>query len=321
MSRSKAGACTLLVVPLLCAAFGARAQEDLPVPGEALYQDRGCVGAERESLFVKSPFQPPAAPALQWHDMVTNVPGDWARAGSGVVVPEHLPVIVGVAALTGGLIMVDHETYVASKSLYDRSPVMKSVSESFVHVGDGSTHLGIAAAFGLFGLIAHDDRALRTGSQTVEALLASGITVQLLKRIAGRESPEKASGSRGVWRPFPNLKSYEHDQAKYYSFPSGHITTTMATLTVIAENYPEEKWIRPVGYVLLAGVGIGLVNVRYHWYSDLPLGLLLGYAFGKIAAHRYDVEPSPEANEQHARILISPAVSRDGAGVALAVVF
>jgi len=71
----------------------------------------------------------------------------------------------------------------------------------------------------------------------------------------------------------------------------------------------------------LAGVGFGLVNVRYHWYSDLPLGMLLGYAFGKIASHRYDAQTDHGELGQGPRFLLQPTMTRDGAGVALAMVF
>src|SRR5664279_4126820 len=48
---------------------------------------------------------------------------------------------------------------------------------------------GLAAAFAAYGFIAGDNRALRTGSQIVETILASGTVVQVLKHITGRESP------------------------------------------------------------------------------------------------------------------------------------
>jgi len=54
---------------------------------------------------------------------------------------------------------------------------------------------------------------------------------------------------------------------------------------VIGENYPEIKWIKPLGYTLTGLLGISMVNTGIHWYSDYPLAIVLGYAFGMIAAH------------------------------------
>ena len=76
----------------------------------------------------------------------------------------------------------------------------------------------------------------------------------------------------------------EH-QPNYYSFPSGHIGTEIAAVTVIAENYPEVWWIRPLGYAGAACLASGLAGLQYHWWSDYPLGIALGYVFGMIAAH------------------------------------
>ena len=57
----------------------------------------------------------------------------------------------------------------------------------------------------------------------------------------------------------------------------------MATVTVIAENYPEYHFIRPVGYGLMGVLGYAMLNNGVHWASDYPLGIALGYGFAKIA--------------------------------------
>ncbi len=190
---------------------------------------------------------------------------------------------------------------------------MRRSSDVFVRAGDGGTHLIVAGGFGLYGWIASDARSLRTASQTVESLLASGIIVQVLKHVTGRESPAMATTDGGKWRFFPSWKHYQEHPSRYYAFPSGHITTTMSTVTVIAENYPEVTWIRPVGYSIVGLVCLGLVNVGYHWYSDLPLGIAIGYTMGMIASHR----DWPEG-ESGPRVSIAPAVLPAGAGIALA---
>jgi hypothetical protein len=60
----------------------------------------------------------------------------------------------------------------------------------------------------------------------------------------------------------------------------------MATITVIATNYPEIKWIKPVGYSLLGVMAFNMVSSKVHWVSDYPLALLIGYVIGKNAAER-----------------------------------
>ncbi len=233
-------------------------------------------------------------PMPSWHDMVTNLPGDWSRGASAAFRTESLPFVAGLAVLTGSLIATDRTTNDWSRRMYDSSPFIHNTSDVLVNVGDGKAHLGIAAGFALYGAVAADSRALRTASQTVESLLACGLFVQALKRITGRESPAAATSGSGVWRPFPGLKQYDRNAPRYYAFPSGHMATTMSTVTVIAENYPEAGWIRPVGYTLIGMLGVSLANKGYHWYSDFPLGLALGYGFGMVVTSRNAVDVPPQ---------------------------
>ena len=60
----------------------------------------------------------------------------------------------------------------------------------------------------------------------------------------------------------------------------------MATITVFATNYPEIKWIRPVGHSLMGIIVFEMMATRVHWASDYPLALLIGYVVGKTAANR-----------------------------------
>jgi hypothetical protein len=44
----------------------------------------------------------------------------------------------------------------------------------------------------------------------------------------------------------------------------------MATITVIASNYPEIKWIKPVGYTLMGAMAFEIMSSKVHWASDYP---------------------------------------------------
>ncbi len=263
------------------------------------------------------PAATPTPPRYSWYSPITNLPTDWYNAGDEIIRAKSIPTITMIGAATGVLLLTDHATFHASRTLYLRNSFVQHTSDAVVRMGDGTTHAAIAAGFGVYGFVARDSRAMETGGQIIEALLATGITVQLMKRISGRESPQTAPNGTSRWRPFPSLAGYQRNQPKYYSFPSGHIATTMATLTVIEENYPEAHWLRPVGYVALAGLGVSLVNVRYHWFSDLPLGLLLGYGFGKLASHHTRSADDTE-NSTPSHVLIQPMIERDGGGLVLA---
>ncbi|MBI5729695.1 MAG: phosphatase PAP2 family protein [Ignavibacteriales bacterium] len=226
------------------------------------------------------------ANTFNWHDPITKLPNDFYSVGKNAFSTNSINTIAGLTILTGLLISVDNETIEPFRTSYKTSPAIHKWSKNISWLGGGEFHLIMASAFGGVGLVLKDNRAVRTALQIVEAELATGITVQILKRISGRESPQSASHHHGLFRPFPNLKEYNQNETKYYSFPSGHVSTSVAVLTVIADNYPEVSWIKPVGYSAIGLIGIGLVARGWHWFSDFPLAATLGYMFGKVISGR-----------------------------------
>ena len=310
-----------LVVAFICVAFLrmiAVAQENAPEQEYGFDSTLQHVADFDTLAFAHEELSTPGH-HLEWYDPIVLLPEDWVSAGGMVIQDRSLPVLGIVGATTGALLLTDRLTFHATRTFYGNHSFVQNVSSVFAHLGEGTTHMGIAAGFGLYGLLGKDERALRTASEITEALLSTGIAVQVLKRISGRESPQMAIGGTSRWRPLPGLAVYQKNQPRYYSFPSGHIATAMATLTVIEENYPGLHWLRPAGYGILAGLGISLVNIRYHWFSDLPLGMLLGYTFGEIASHHDG--GAEHVTPSHARMFLTPMLERSGAGVSFAWVY
>jgi len=266
-------------------------------------------------------LQQPAA--LRWYSMFTRLPDDWARSASLSLRTESVPAIAGIGVLTYSLMRMDNVSWRSTRRLYRTSATFRKLSDYTVALGDGRTHLGIAGAIAGYGWLADDPTALRVASQTVEAFLATGVTVQILKRVTGRESPAVATTHRsGRWKFLPHFQQYDKHPPSYYSFPSGHISTAMATLTVIAENYPQERWIKPAGYTLVGALGIGLVAKGMHWYSDLPTGIALGYLFGKIAAHPAVPDFVKGPGKKGVDISVTPLIDgHGGGGIQLAMAF
>ncbi len=153
-------------------------------------------------------------------------------------------------------------------------------------LGDGMTSLLLSGGFYLFGALAKDNRALTTSNELTGVVISMGIVTQTIKRITGRESPIVATSPRGTWRPFPGILEYTKNTPHYDAFPSGHMATAVATLTIIAANYPDYKMIKPVGVVLVGLMGYQMVQTRVHWTSDYPLAIVIGYVMGKNAVNR-----------------------------------
>jgi membrane-associated phospholipid phosphatase len=150
-------------------------------------------------------------------------------------------------------------------------------------LGDGSAQVSIGTVMLGWGLWHDDNRAIQTGSQVLQVFLSSGALAQVLKHATGRQIPNRATEVGGEWEFFPNQQAYFHDISSYDAFPSGHLTSATATLTVLAGNYPENRYIKPVGCTMLALLALQMMNRGVHWASDYPLAIALGYGLGKVA--------------------------------------
>jgi hypothetical protein len=159
----------------------------------------------------------------------------------------------------------------------------QNINTFLYSIGEGSTSILIYAGLYLHGVIKKDNRSLQASSQLMQSLLAVGITTQFIKRISGRESPFVATTPGGKWSPLTNPATYQSKVPSYDAFPSGHLATMMATTTVLSLNFPEKRWIKPVGYGLMTLVSLAMVNNGVHWSSDYPLALGVGYLFGKVS--------------------------------------
>lgn len=161
-----------------------------------------------------------------------------------------------------------------------------NVNTAFYNLGQGSASMLLAGGFYLMGKIKKDNRALQTAKQLSEAFIALGLTTQVLKYATGRENPSDATIARGKWRPFPAWSSFQNNKTQYDAFPSGHLATFVSTVTIIGQNYPEKRWIKPVGYSLSGLIGLSMINNGVHWASDFPLGVALGYGFGRFISRK-----------------------------------
>lgn len=154
-------------------------------------------------------------------------------------------------------------------------------------LGNGTSIIIMGGGFAAYGLIFNDYRSTSVSAQLVQSIILSGVFSQSIKRITGRESPFITDGAGRIhseWNWFPGFSAYQKDTSRFDAMPSGHLTTAMAAWTVIAENYPEVKWIKPVGYSIMGLMCFEMMQSKVHWASDYPIALLLGYLIGKNIA-------------------------------------
>lgn len=240
---------------------------------------------------------------------ITQIPRTYSVAAHNVFRKQNIKPFAIIAASTAVLLLIDQDiadrvqqfsrsigldnTRRYGKSLefkigglnVDIYDTPRNLNTAIYSIGEGIPPLVIAGGLWGFGLVKKDNRAISTASQIVQATTAAGIVTQLIKRTTGRESPFRATQDGGKWRPFPKPSVYQKNVSMYDAFSSGHMGTMVATYVVISENYPEKKWIKPVGISIMSLVGLAMINNDVHWASDYPLAVGLGYAVGKATVH------------------------------------
>lgn len=152
-----------------------------------------------------------------------------------------------------------------------------NVNTGLYQIGQGFPSLLIGAGLYTYGKIHKDYRALSTASQLAEAFILMGVSTQIVKRITGRQSPSESKTPGGIWHLFPSFSKYQNYTPNYDAFPSGHLATLMSSVTIFSNNYPEKKWIKPIGYSLTGLVAYAMINNKVHWASDYPLAIGMGY--------------------------------------------
>lgn len=164
------------------------------------------------------------------------------------------------------------------------SNIPPNITSAIYLIGNGTTPVLLSLGFTTYGLITNDYRSLNTASGLMQSLVTSGVFSQTIKRITGRQSPVAAFDSGvdgGEWNLFPSFKAYAENTPNFDAFPSGHLMTGTSALYVIAGNYPDVKWIKPVGLTLLTVMSFQMAQSFVHWVSDYPVAFVMGYIIGK----------------------------------------
>jgi len=250
-----------------------------------------------------------------------NLPGLAAiLAGSAILMTIDQPAI-NAAKQFGRYINLDatrkYKTVIKANVCNERIDILElpqNLNSTMYFIGERWPTLFTATCLKGYGLLKNDYRARRTSSQLTEAFLTTTIATQFLKQITGRESPFRATRSGGDWHLLPS--HYHDDQTRYDAFPSGHMALTMATITILSGNYPEYKYIKPIGYTLMGLMGYSMLNNEVHWISDFPLGIAIGYTCGKIAlSNNHQVISKKRASAGRSSSLIPMYLGQGGIGL------
>jgi len=228
-------------------------------------------------------------------------PQTWVYIGAG-----------GAVLLTAVMFQYDQQIYDGLHMWKIHNPAVKKISPVITNLGDGSFSMGLFGGFVGYGLIFKDTKACEVGKIGLESFLLTGVTVQLLKHLCGRERPSDATQPGGFWHgPFAYLdknRKGNRGLAAFDSFPSGHTTTVFAAATTISDFYTK-SWVSYTCYSLASLTAISRITESTHWISDCFIGAIIGY-YGTKIVEKWNYGSSsitllPQADKHQYGLLLS----------------
>ena len=218
----------------------------------------------------------------------------------------------------GGAVLLTAVMFHYDQQIYDdlyrwkmRNTVVKKISPVITNLGDGSFSMGLFGGFVGYGLIFTDTKACEVGKIGLESFLLTGVTVQLLKNLCGRERPSAATRDGGFWHgPFSYLREPKGGRgvSSFDAFPSGHTATVFAAATTISDSYTE-SWVSYTCYSLASLTAISRITESTHWISDCFVGAIIGF-YGTKLVEKWnygsgDITLLPKADEHQYGLLLS----------------
>lgn len=203
----------------------------------------------------------------------------------------------GIVATTAVLIIADDKIDHWARIQKDEHQWVNKVSPVVTEFG-GSRGVYAVCAAGLLSAAFNKEKGVQTCLLATQAMITSGLWVQVLKQLTGRERPKASyifSGiDGGKWHgPFEkNIGGYVDDRShfSYDAFPSGHTASAFSIATVFATQYSDTKVIPIICYSAATLTGLSRMTEHEHWASDVFLGAVFGYVCGKhIVRHFYEL--------------------------------
>lgn len=133
------------------------------------------------------------------------------------------------------------------------------------------------------GSAEHNKRLMGAAVAVAQASIITLSTVSLLKSFTGRPAPDSSS-SKSAQEQSEQFNFGFLNRGIYDGWPSGHMATYSTIAGAMIHYYPEQNWIKYVGYGSM-GYAMFLISAehkgQFHWFSDGVAGGLIGWSIGK----------------------------------------
>lgn len=211
--------------------------------------------------------------------------------------------LTGAAAgITASLLFLDDEIDSWATVQKDKNQFLEKVSPVFTEFGDIYGYC-VVGAIGTFSAVFNKQKGVQTSLLASQAVITSGVWVQVIKLLTGRERPKGAylyslnpSGDwNGPFSRFEKQGEYNKSVFAYDAFPSGHTAVAFSIATVFATQYSDLKAVPLICYSTASLIGISRMIEHEHWASDVFAGAVIGYLSGKQVT-RYFNRTHPKIN-------------------------
>lgn len=203
--------------------------------------------------------------------------GGWARLRT------RLWIIVVACAVGSGLVWVGDD---ADKALLERIRLESNATatQTANFISDYASDLALAVPLSLvlwfwgLGATRRRTRWRRLGLACLMATLVAGLTVTVVKRVAGRPRPNVTEAYlQQLYGPTDRPLYGLTMRSKLHSFPSGHTGTSTATgVSLIAAN----PLMAVPGVLYAATVGWSRMQLKKHHPLDVAAGAVIGIVCG-----------------------------------------
>jgi membrane-associated phospholipid phosphatase len=174
----------------------------------------------------------------------------------------------------------------------------KWVNKSSPFITEFGSSYGVYSvlAFGLISAASENGKGIRSTLLATQAMITSGIWVQIIKHLTSRERPKASyifshiEGGKwhGILAKYFEKNPDDRSRFSYDAFPSGHTATAFSIATVFATQYNDNKIVPAFLYSAATLVGISRLTEHEHWGSDVFAGALLGYLSGKQVVNHFN---------------------------------
>jgi undecaprenyl-diphosphatase len=158
--------------------------------------------------------------------------------------------------------------------------VVRTVDPFVEFISNGGTLIGAAFLLFLAGKY-YQQRFYLPGKRLFWGLITSGITVQVIKHLAGRARPRITHDTIFIGPSF---------RSSYDSFPSGHATVAFCFAYMLSWYYPK---YRAAFYAFAVLVGLDRIQGFHHFPADVLAGVIVGTLVGEFFVDRDRKAPDP----------------------------